>query len=222
MHQIQLLISNDGSHTIYLPELDETYHSRHGALTESKYVFIDAGLNFILNDQKEINVLEIGFGTGLNALLTLIWSEEKKIKTNYHTLEPFPLGDEIFRQLNYPEVIGRKEYADDFISMHKSENQNTFRDIFILKKYYQKLEDFVSPIRFDIIFYDAFAPSKQKEIWSLDNLKKSYSLLKAGGVLVTYCSSGQFKRDLKEAGFTLEVLPGPPGKKEMTRGKKML
>lgn len=218
--KFEFLESKDGSHTIYLPELDETYHSRHGAVTESTYVFIEKGLDFIFKDQKELTVLEVGFGTGLNALLTLIWAKERKIKIDYHTLEPFPLPEEVYLKLNYPEVLNKEELRNDFLKMHSACEKIQLTEYFSFIKYQEKLEDFSSSVLADIIFYDAFAPSKQKEIWSLENMRKCFSLLKPGGALVTYCANGQFKRDLKEAGFTVEVLQGPPGKKEMTRGRK--
>lgn len=217
---IKILITEDNSHTIYNESLDETYHSRKGAITESQYVFIENGLEFIFKRKKDISVLEIGFGTGLNSYLTYLWTRENDAKIIYTTLEPYPLPAEIYSRLNYSLELNKEEFDPDFKKMHSSTEDLEFSSHYFFKKRLVKLEEFSTTDRYDIIFYDAFAPSKQKEIWALANLKKCFDLLHSGGVLVTYCANGQFKRDLKEAGFIVEVLPGPPGKKEMTRGIK--
>ncbi|MBX9851161.1 MAG: tRNA (5-methylaminomethyl-2-thiouridine)(34)-methyltransferase MnmD [Cytophagaceae bacterium] len=219
--EIQLIISEDGSHTLFLPHLNETYHSTRGAIAESRYVFIDAGLEKLLADNNEIVVFEVGFGTGLNALLSLMYALEKNIKVYYHTLEPYPLPEEIFSQLNYLELLNRNDLKDAYMSMHKSKNGETLKmnSHFQFTRYQSRLEDFqFENLNADIVYYDAFAPSKQAEIWSVENLKKVKSLLNEKGILVTYCANGQFKRNLKEVGFVVESLAGPLGKKEMTRG----
>lgn len=221
-NEIKILISEDGSHTLYRPDLDETYHSKKGAVAESRHVFIESGLDFISDKKKseKLSVLEVGFGTGLNAFLTLLWAEDLKIEVSYHTLEPFPLKQEIYSVLNYPEQLAVQEKRQDFLRLHSaSEGEKVLiGSHFFITKYFTTLENFSANISADVIFYDAFAPSKQKEVWSLENLLKCYTLLKPGGALVTYCANGQFKRDLKTAGFKMEVLSGPLGKKEMTRG----
>jgi tRNA U34 5-methylaminomethyl-2-thiouridine-forming methyltransferase MnmC len=218
--EIKIIESGDGSHTLFLPHLNETYHSHHGALRESQYVFIEKGLDEFIGKKEEITILEVGFGTGLNALLTMIWASEKKIKVNYHTLEPFPLTIEIYEKLNYLSLLHREELTDPFFKMHQLKEQVTyqFNDWFCFTKYYQKLEEFNRSLKVDLIYYDAFAPNKQPEVWDLKNIKKTFSLLSQQGLLVSYCASGQFKRNLKEAGYIVETLSGPPGKKEMTRG----
>ena len=219
--EIQLIISEDGSHTLFLPHLNETYHSTRGAIAESKYVFIDAGLKNLPEDNREIIVLEIGFGTGLNALLTLIYALEKNIRISYHTLEPFPLPEKIFMQLNYIDLLQRQDLKKAFVAMHQSKSSDSLaiNDFFQFARQQQRLEDFqFENLNADIVYYDAFAPSKQAEVWHIENLRKVKSLLNENGILVTYCANGQFKRDLKEAGFRVEVLQGPLGKKEMTRG----
>lgn len=219
---IEIITSEDGSHTLFLPHLKETYHSLHGALRESSHVFINSGLALAAETKNEITVLEIGFGTGLNALLCIIFAEATGKKIHYHTLEPHSLGKEIYEKLNYLDLLGRKDLHGVFADMHISEDgaEVNYKNLFFFKRYLSRLENFqpagISP---DVVFYDAFAPSKQPEVWSLENLKKVNSMMPPSGILVTYCASGQFKRDLKEAGFLVEVLPGPPGKKEMTRGR---
>jgi len=218
--EIKIIESGDGSHTLFLPHLNETYHSHHGAIRESLYVFIEKGLDEFIGKKEEVTILEVGFGTGLNALLTMMWASERKIKVNYHTLEPFQLPKEIYQNLNYISLLHKEELNDAFLKMHELNERSTndFNNWFSFTKYYQKLEEFDMALKVDLIFYDAFAPNKQPEVWDIKNFKKTANLLHQNGMLVSYCASGQFKRNLKESGFKVETLPGPPGKKEMTRG----
>ena len=220
-NEIKILISEDGSHTLYRPDLDETYHSKKGAIAESRHVFIEAGMDFISDKKKgeKLTIFEVGFGTGLNAFLTLLWADQRKIEVSYHTLEPFPLNQEVYSVLNYPDLLLEDGKKQDFMLMHSSlqKQEVLISSHFSFTKHFTTLENFSAILSVDVIFYDAFAPSKQKEVWALENLQKCYSFLKPRGVLVTYCANGQFKRDLKTVGFTVEVLPGPLGKKEMTR-----
>lgn len=217
----QLIKSEDGSHTIYLPELNETYHSTHGALQESKHVFIKYGLEEVAKKCKEITILEVGFGTGLNALLTIQTAQQLGITIYYHTLEPYPLPEEIITGLNYPSYFN-SELQEAFFKIHKAAFEAPVEIInnFHFTKYKTTLQDFNAALQDDVVYFDAFAPNKQPEVWSYSNLQKVYDLLKPGGILVSYCARGQFKRDLKALGMQVEALPGPPGKKEMTRGKK--
>lgn len=218
---IEFRISKDGSHTLFLPHLNETYHSLHGAIQESLYVFIEAGLAQTDKKDKEIVVLEIGFGTGLNALLTLMYACQENKKISYHTLEPFPLPDEVFEKLNYIDLLDASDFKEDFLAMHEAENGKTLqlRESFSFCRYMTSLEKFTAgDFQADVVYFDAFAPAKQPEVWSLDNLQKVKRLMRNPGIFVTYCASGQFKRDLKQAGFEVETMQGPPGKKEMTRG----
>lgn len=220
--EIKIITSGDGSHTLFLPHLNETYHSQHGALAESIHVFIEKGLSFIAERKKAVHILEIGLGTGLNALLTSNAAKKKEINVNYTSLEPFPLPEEVYLQLNYAELISGS-LKEDLLQIHKSEWEkiNAFHNNFRFCKHQKTLQNFQTQIKFDLIYFDAFAPNKQPEVWSIDNLNKCYQLLLQGGVLVTYCAQGQFRRNLKAAGFVIESLPGPPGKKEMTRGLKL-
>ncbi len=213
----QIIVSADGSHTIYLPLLDETYHSSHGAIAESRYVYLQHGLQTL--DLKHLKVLEIGFGTGLNALLTYQYAQAHNISIDYETLEPYRLAEGVFSQLNYGSILGDESI---FRAMHlaaansKIELSSNF-NICIRPA---TIQEFETSQTYDIIYFDAFAPSKQPEIWEIPVLKKLFSLLNTSGILVTYCASGQFRRNLIAAGFAVEVLEGPPPKKQMFRGRK--
>lgn len=220
---IRIIITGDGSHSLELPGMDETYHSRHGAFTESQYVFIEMGiLNYLkqYSNPEELNILEVGFGTGLNVLLTSIKSKELKKEIKFTSLEPFPLSKDIYQNLNYGKLAGEESLYN---SIHQSD-WGSFIPInllFSLKKMNSSLENVDLPNnQFDIIFFDAFAPSKQADVWSLQNLEKCYRVLKSPGQLITYCAQGNFRRNLMAAGFEVEKLPGPPGKFEMIRGTK--
>lgn len=213
----QIITSGDGSHTIFLPHLNETYHSSHGAIAESEHIYIKHGLLTI--EQPSVRILEIGFGTGLNALLTYNYSEHHNISIIYDTLEPFPLASEVYTQLNYCEKLGN-EIA--FKTMHQAAESQCLEigKQFAFTKYIVAVQEFIPLQQYDLIYFDAFAPSKQSEMWEVAIFQKMYACLRHGGVLVTYCASGQFKRNLAQAGFTIETLPGPPGKKQMTRAVK--
>lgn len=219
--KIEIVSSGDGSHTLFLPDMNETYHSLHGAFTESQYVFIEMGLEKVAQNLDEIRILEIGFGTGLNALLSLKWAEEHKKKVQFTTLEPFPLLDEVIDKLNYGSMVA-EPWSEQYGKLHKTvwEESVEVSAVFTLTKHKSKLEEVPLQSTFELIYFDAFAPNKQPEVWDLSNIEKCFSLLGNGGVLVSYCAQGQFKRNLKAAGFEVEVLPGPPGKKEMTRAWK--
>jgi tRNA U34 5-methylaminomethyl-2-thiouridine-forming methyltransferase MnmC len=214
---IEIIESEDGSHTLFNPDLNETYHSHHGAITESRHVFIKEGLE--KTGKENVKILEVGFGTGLNSLLAFEYAEKNGIKLWFESLEPFPLKEEIYSKLNYGKFTG-ENLQEKFILLHECEWEKAVHlsPLFTLLKRKQRLEDVILEKDFDCIFFDAFAPNKQSEVWDLTNLQKCSSALNPNGILVTYCAQGQFKRNLKQAGFEVESLPGPPGKKEMTRG----
>jgi len=220
--EIEIIASEDGSHTLFLPALNETYHSLHGAFTESAHIYIKEGLAQLAANNKTIRVLEIGFGTGLNAFLSLQYAKEQNRTIFFETLEPFPLPAEIIHKLNYTELLEDTSEAW-FLKLHEGAwgKEISLTENFSIFKRTQKLEDFEGEGSYDIVFFDAFGPGKQPDVWGLENIKKCFMLLKEGGLLVTYCAQGQFKRNMKEVGFQVEVLPGPPGKKEMTRGRKL-
>lgn len=217
-NQAQILKTADGSTTVFLPELNETYHSRHGAVQESLYVFIEQGL--LLRKEKALNILEIGFGTGLNALLTLNETVQRNLSVFYHTLEPYPLSEQIWSQLQFGQALQSSQSR--LFALHKSPwNQNVCLDTtFTLYKDRYSVSDFRPELAYDLIYYDAFAPSRQAEMWTESLMQKMYECLGKTGMLVSYCASGQFKRHLKQVGFEVETLPGPPGKREMTRAWK--
>jgi tRNA U34 5-methylaminomethyl-2-thiouridine-forming methyltransferase MnmC len=224
--EVKLIETEDGSHSLYVPSLNETYHSFHGAIRESRYVFIKEGLiNWMaLNNKPKVRILEVGFGTGLNALLTLDYAQSNKTAILYHTLEPYPLKEDVVRLLNYPSLLHSPALEEHFNALHLApwDCPNPLTPTFMLQKHQRRLEDFVAdPESFDIVYFDAFAPNKQAELWTIDMLEKVFKFLAAKGIIVTYCAKGQLKRDLKSLGFEVETLPGPPGKKEMVRGVKL-
>ena len=220
---LKIVKTSDGSHTIYNSELNETYHSLHGSINESNTVYIQNGLEYYIKkkSRKKINILEVGFGTGLNFLLTYSFLEKRKEKIFYHTIEPYPLPNEVTEKLNYVSEVG-EQYREIFSLSHNLENdkKNHISENLEFLKSKNSLQDIELNHRYDIIYFDAFAPSKQPSMWEKKNLEKIYSTMKNHSVLVTYCSSGQFKRDLKSIGFNVNVLPGPKGKKEMIRAIK--
>ncbi|MEQ8626475.1 tRNA (5-methylaminomethyl-2-thiouridine)(34)-methyltransferase MnmD [Ekhidna sp.] len=218
---IKIITTEDGSHSLFDEELNETYHSTRGARGESMHVFIREGLEHWLsgNQTEEIRILEIGLGTGLNAFLTAQFAERHSQKIHFTSLEPFPIEKEIYENLN---LYQSEEERGLLLKIHESnwEQESKISSNFTLQKTKSKLEDFTTSNSFHIIYFDAFAPSKQPEVWSLENLKKCFSLLDRGGILTTYCAQGQFKRNLIEGGFKVETLQGAMGKKEMVRGVK--
>jgi tRNA U34 5-methylaminomethyl-2-thiouridine-forming methyltransferase MnmC len=219
---LQIITTEDGSHSLYIPEIDETYHSIHGAVQESMHVYIDAGLNYWLGKNEKattVNLLEIGFGTGLNALLTAMKTVDK-IETVYHTLEKHPLQATIIESLNYSEILHDQTL---FNKIHRA-NWGAAQQLttnFKISKIAQDFKDYTTDVLYDIVYFDAFAPDKQPELWTKSVFERCYQLLKKGGMLVTYSAKGQLKRDLRAVGFVVESLPGPPGKFEITRALKL-
>ncbi|WP_018344207.1 tRNA (5-methylaminomethyl-2-thiouridine)(34)-methyltransferase MnmD [Cytophaga aurantiaca] len=220
---ISLILSKDGSHTLYNPILNETYHSKNGALQESIHVYIEYGL-LAFSDQTNVAVLEVGFGTGLNALLTWNKAEELRLKVEYHTLEPFPLSKEITDQLNYPALMHEPMATERFKKIHECawEEKIVLSEYFTIYKYKATLEEKSLPVnKFDVCYFDAFAPNHQEDVWREENFRKVFDSLVDGGILTTYCAQSNFKRTLKAVGFTVEKLKGPLYKKEMTWGRKL-
>jgi tRNA U34 5-methylaminomethyl-2-thiouridine-forming methyltransferase MnmC len=220
---IKPITTNDGSHTLYVKELDEYYHSIHGAIQESLHVFIQSGLFFI--QKKEITIFEMGFGTGLNAFLTYLEGKKNNLMIDYYSIEAFPLSLEDAAQLNYAEQLNATDESAIFNTMH-SIPWNVKTEIakgFNMMKIQSSIEQFptASLPLCDLIYFDAFAPSAQPQLWEEPVLKKMHQLLKENGVLVTYCAKGVFKRTLKSIGFSVEALPGPIGKREITRARKV-
>jgi len=217
------MITEDGSQTIYLPELDEHYHSVHGAIQESLHIYIEQGL--LQTTKKELSVLEIGFGTGLNAYLTYSIAQRENISVHYCTLEKYPLNEPEFSLLKYPNNIF-PEHSLVFDQMHQAEWNKIIHisERFKLEKFHADLLTFQfhEIPQFDLVYYDAFAPGKQPEMWTDHILHKIAATVKPDGILVTYCAKGTVRRALSVAGFTMERIPGPKGKKEILRGKKTI
>lgn len=221
MKAIKIIVTEDGSHSLLNEDMNETYHSRHGAMQESAYVFISKGLDFVQqrDNLNAISILEIGFGTGLNAWLSLEWARDNSTLIKYNSLETFPVPQEIWESLNY----SNQSDATEFKNLHQVPWQawNEINPVFSLFKDNQSLQEVILPVNhFELIYFDAFAPNKQPEMWELPLLSKVVASMKSAGVFVTYCAKGQLKRDLKSLGLVVESLPGPPGKREMIRAVK--
>ena len=222
MLQNGLFITGDGSHSIESKQFGVPYHSRNGAVQETFHVFINAALHPQSEEKQTLSILDIGFGTGLNALATLIESQKLALIIDYTAVEAFPLPLAVVEQLNYIDQLQLPDLADSFIEMHSSSwgQKHQISNQFGLTKLKQRFESLQFNEAFDIIYYDAFAPNAQPELWDEPIMKNMYNALKANGVLTTYCAKGAFKRTLKKIGFQVEAIPGPPGKREMTRAWK--
>lgn len=210
----------DGSYTLYVPELDEHYHSVKGALTESQHIFIDMGLKH--SSITAPHILEIGLGTGLNCVLTLLEAKESQRHVYYTGIERYPLNEEIIRKLNYPSIIG-KGCEEDYFAIHQApwEEDACLSPWFTLHKMEGDFTHYSFEQKYDIIYFDAFAPEKQPEMWEQSLFDNLYQVLNEGGILTTYCAKGVVRRMLQTAGFKVERLPGPPGgKREILRATK--
>ncbi|MEO6883887.1 MAG: tRNA (5-methylaminomethyl-2-thiouridine)(34)-methyltransferase MnmD [Bacteroidia bacterium] len=220
--ELQLFETEDGSHSIFVPALNERYHSFHGAIAEAKHVYIQNGLDYF-EDEKQLKILEIGFGTGLNAYLTLLNSKSKNQEIHYTSLEPFPLEEKIYTQLNYPEILVKTDAEKLFFQiLHSSEwnNPQKITTGFTLLKLNKSVMDFETSEKFNLIYFDAFAPEIQPEMWTKEVFEKLFLYMTPSAALLTYCAKGSVKRTLKEVGFNVENLSGPAGKREMTRSYK--
>lgn len=218
MAHISIKYTGDGSPTLFNPELDEHYHSIHGALTESLHVFISHGfVPAAALREGPLRILEVGFGTGLNAGLTAAESEDRAYPTGYVALEPFPVPAETLRALAYEKLLNEKQAAC-IQAIHRAdwEVPTDIHPGFRILKLQRGILDYTADVPFDLIYFDAFAPEKQPGMWEMDVLLHCYRLLADGGMFVTYCAKGQFKRNLKACGFRVERKPGPPGKREIT------
>jgi tRNA U34 5-methylaminomethyl-2-thiouridine-forming methyltransferase MnmC len=221
MENLQLIVTEDGSHSIYNKRLDENYHSRHGAVQESRHVFIEAGLLECSRSKSELSILEVGFGTGLNCFLTFLEAQRSGLKIHYTAFEPWPLNAEMVEALNYSEQLNALSQRAVFRRMHATpEGSFPLGDTFTLSRYKEAMESNAGTNTFDLIYFDAFAPDVQPELWTETVFSRLAARLLPGGVLVTYCAKGEVKRSMKKAGLLIERLPGPPGKREMTRARK--
>lgn len=215
--------TEDGSHTLYVPELNEHYHSTYGAIQESKHVYINAG--FHQCTKNNINILEIGFGTGLNALLTLMDTNVLKKNVFYQALELYPLDIDEARALNYNERLN----ADNpglYEKLHESEWEkvNEITPQFTLLKNqfdFSQSVNFHFETTFDVVYFDAFAPDIQPEMWTQEVFNRIFTICNPEAIITTYCAKGVVRRSIESAGFLMERLPGPPGKREILRGRKL-
>lgn len=219
----KIVQTGDGSTTIQIVDWDEQYHSLHGAINEARHVFLEMGLNYFVNTNPavdRVHILEIGFGTGLNALLTAIHASDLKIKVVYEGVEAYPVATEEVEQLNYKSLVKKPDFDTFFDEMHACnwEEKYELSPEFSLKKRKQTFETINDQDIHDLIYFDAFGARVQPELWGVPIFKRMYSALKVGGVLVTYAAKGSVRRAMQEVGFTVERLPGPPGKREMLRG----
>lgn len=219
----KIIQTSDGSKSLYLPQYDETYHSRHGALQEAYHVFIRSGLD-LFEDGTEVRILEMGFGTGLNCLITLLEAKRRKLKVRYCSLEAYPISIDVAMELDYPAALGQKESQPFFENLHRSPWDRTamIDESFELKKVKGLFSDFDEMACYDLIYFDAFGPRVQPELWTESVFGKTYRSLRQKGVLVTYSAKGSVRRALQAVGFGVERLPGPPGKREMLRATKGL
>lgn len=215
--------TKDGSTTLFVPELNEHYHSVNGALQESLHVFIRAGLEQALQQQPQLRLLEVGFGTGLNALLSLQHVLGQAVTVQYDALEKYPLSWELIQAMHFEKFILNPELLDYLPRLHQAPWEQAVPVLpnFTLQKRQADLQTQPLPAGYyHLIYFDAFAPEKQPELWTDEIFRKLYEALLPGGLLVSYCAKGSFKRSLKAAGFRLEALPGPAGKREMTRAHR--
>ena len=217
----KIISTEDGSHTIEVPQLGAMYHSVHGAIQESKHVYIEAGLNFVRNSScpQPINIFEMGLGTGLNAFLTAIEAAKHMIMIRYTSIEQFPLSFEEVSLLNYPQHLQNQEL---FFKIHEVNigEEMMISKFFTLRKEKEDFTRYNLLNKFHLIYYDAFAPNTQPELWTNQIFEKLFNMLHSNGALVTYCSKGAVRRAMMAAGFNLKKLPGPPGKREMLRAVK--
>lgn len=222
----KLVVTGDGSSSIFLPQFNEHYHSHHGAVQESKHVFMEMGFRAVPY-RDLLSVLEIGFGTGLNAYLVMneVFWDPIAPEVHYTALEAFPVEPALVAQLDYwkyGSYFEEEEGKKSFLAMHNAEwmSPSEICPNFTLEKLQVQVQDFVPSRKYDLIFFDAFAPRVQPELWTKEIFAKMYALLNEGGILVTYCSKGDVRRNMIAAGFTVEKVPGPPGKREMLRATK--
>lgn len=220
----KIIKTDDGSVTIHLPEWNEQYHSRHGAIQEARHVFLKMGLYHFLETYitKELSILEIGFGTGLNAFLTLLESERLNIHINYTGVEAYPVPPEEVKLLNYPEASQAEEKKDLFLRLHEIEweKSSSISDSFSLMKMEKKFSEIEENSLYDLIYFDAFGARVQPELWTEEIFNIMFKALKQNGVLVTYAAKGSVRRAMIASGFKVQKLPGPPGKREMLRAVK--
>ena len=220
----KIVLTGDDSSSVFSEDVNQHYHSHFGALQESVHIFIEAGLcSGTLSHLETISILEIGFGTGLNALLTYFKSEELHKKIYYESLELYPLTPQETGQLNYPLILPYLAAKEVFASLHRTpwNTKQLLSEHFTLqKRQISAVEASYTSDTFDLVYFDAFSPEAQPELWTKEVFESIYKSMKKGGILLTYCTKGSVKTILKDVGFQIEKLPGPVGKREILRGRK--
>lgn len=226
INKIEVKMTKDGSHTLMSSLFDDSYHAHNGAMSESEHVYIQAGFEQLSADFEEVNILELGFGTGMNAILTLrsALAQTGRIERpiRFTSIEAYPIPMELVEQLNYKAGF-TPEIAALFDKLHQApwDSDVEIMPGFMLHKVHGKLQDFASAANsINLVYYDAFAPSKQPELWQQDNFDRLFPMMQEQAMLVSYCANGQFKRNLKASGFTVKAYPGALGRREMTRAWK--
>ena len=217
----KIIITSDGSSSVYLPEWDENYHSKHGAIQEAYHVFIKNGLD-LFPDGSQVSILEMGFGTGLNGFITYLEAQRRNLSINYHGLEAYPLSNEMIDALDHPKQLKAENQLEAYQGMQKAPwgRQEEISPGFKLTKEELFFEEFEGKEMANLVYFDAFGARVQPELWTEVLFKKMYEALKQNGVLVTYSAKGSVRRALQAVGFDVERLPGPPGKREMLRATK--
>ena len=216
----KITLTKDGSETLFSSRFNEHYHSVFGAIQESNHIFIDTVLKPLSDNNEAIKIFEVGFGTGLNALLTYKFITEHELKTIYHSTEAYPIDTETASNINYPDILGIEKSL--FLKMHGKKDEKIYvSENFNLTVFYKTLQQTeLEDNYYNGIYFDAFSPETQPEMWQQSCFEKMFKALKPGGILSTYSSKGIVKRALRSAGFTVKRLPGPPGKREFLKAVK--
>ena len=218
---MQIITTQDGSHTLFSEAFNEIYHSRYGAIQEGMHVFIKSGLEHL--NLPTLKIFEVGFGTGLNALLTMIEADKREIKIEYETIELYPVPIETIKELNYTRQPGYEFCYVPYHTLHLCawNESHEVTPNFRFKKINKSLLSYSPSVNsYSLIYFDAFAPTHQAEMWTKEIFRKLFDSLLPNGILVTYCSKSSVQYAMREAGFTIEKLQGPPGKREMLRARK--
>jgi tRNA U34 5-methylaminomethyl-2-thiouridine-forming methyltransferase MnmC len=221
--KIEIIKTDDGSHSLYIPEMDEHYHSTFGAVQEAEFVYIDRGLVPVFERKTEVSVFEVGFGTGLNSFMSFLKAKDHSVSIRYDAVEFYPLQEEQYKVLNYGEILNEGLNKTEFRIMHTSDwnvKSRISADFELCKIHsdFHKIELEIDT--YDVIYYDAFGPDKQDDMWSVELFRKCFLAMKEGGNMVTYSAKGAVRRAMIEAGFEVEKLDGPPGKRQMLRAWK--